>query len=186
MVTNKLSSSILRKLKKRKLYKMSTIPSMKSVITTRVDPMQATRLYADSRIIGSTSMCPAGAPYINFDEYYRPVGGSSRRSLKLDDASCSSLVYSVKQKLGHENTERPILGPCNPGDRRGDDFLYGNFRSNMARNIYKDNKSANFVSPYQGSNMREADQPSSIMSTYEPQTARSGSLSHNALIQPNR
>src|ERR1700743_2271666 len=99
-----------------------SIPSMKSVITTRVNPSQAERLYADSRIIGSNMMCPAGAPYLNFDEYLRPVG-SGKRGLNLNDASCSSLVYSVKQKLGHENTERPILGPCNPGDRRGDDFM---------------------------------------------------------------
>lgn len=163
---------------------MTTVPSMKSVITTRVDPMQAMRLYADSRIIGSTMMCPAGAPYLNFDEYFRPMGGAGKRNLKLDDASCSSLVYSVKQKLGHENTERPILGPCNPGDRRGDDFLYGNMRSNYVYNIYKDGKNAHFVSAY-GNHMRDADNIPANNAIFEPQTARLGSLTNNALIQPN-
>jgi hypothetical protein len=157
---------------------------MKSVITTRVNPSQAERMYADSRIIGNTMMCPAGAPYLNFDEYFRPMGGAGKRNLKLDDASCSSLVYSVKQKLGHENTERPILGPCNPGDRMGGDFLYGNARSNMMFNIYKDNKNGHFVSAYKD-HMRAADQIPISRATYEPQSARMGMMSHNALIQPN-
>lgn len=160
-----------------------SIPSMKAAITTRVDPLQAEKLYSESRNLGSTLMCPAGAPNINYDEYYRPLGGSAKRTLLLNDASCSPFIYSVKQKLGHENTERPILGPCNPGDRKGGDFLYGNSRSTLPNNIYGD-KNAHFTNVY-SPHMKAADTVPLPNTDYERQTAKPLNMSHNALIQPN-
>ena len=47
---------------------MSTTRSFKSAITTRVDPIDASRLYYESRAMGNPSTCPASAMDVDVDE----------------------------------------------------------------------------------------------------------------------
>ena len=162
---------------------MTSTVSFKSAITTRVNPETAQKLWSESRNLGNTLMCPAGAPSLSFDEFSRPVGGSPRKTLLFDDASCSPMVYSAGQYIRNENSQRPILGPCNPGDRLGADFMLGNMRSNITDNIYNTGTNK-FVSVY-GSHMKQPDEVPVMNHMYDPRTAKPLTTSHNALIQPN-
>ena len=112
---------------------MSSIVSYKSAITTRVNPQEAEKLYSESRTLGNVMMCPASAVNINMDEYQRPVGGSKKNTLLLDDASCSSLIYPTNEKIRNENAIRPMF---DTNDRTLYNFMYGN-GVQVVSDIYK-------------------------------------------------
>jgi len=160
---------------------MTSIYSMKSAITTRVDPQTAFRLFDESRQLGHPATCPMNALEPDTDEFSRPQGGARHRMIRLDDPACSQFVYSTSRKILHENAERPVLGPCNPGDRGGGDFLYGSVRDRYPGNLYGEGDRGAFVSPFLGLKPDEG-QPE-YTRTYEPQTAKPLTLSHDGLIK---
>ena len=160
---------------------MTSIRSFKAAITTRVDPLDATRLFSESRQLGNPATCPASAMEPDVDEFSRPLGGARFRLIKLDDPSCSSFVYPVSRRLKHENAERPILGPCNPGDRGAGDFMYGSVRDRYPQNVYGDGgmrgKFASYKKP------KEDGQPV-YNTSYTASSTRPLSLSHDSLVKP--
>lgn len=160
---------------------MTSMRSFKAAITTRVDPLDAIRLFSESRQLGNPATCPASAMEPDVDEFSRPLGGARFRLIKLDDPSCSSFVYPVSRRLKHENAERPILGPCNPGDRGAGDFLYGSIRDHYPRNVYGEGgergKFVSYTRPQES-------YPVYNTSTYAPSATRPMTLSHDSLVQP--
>lgn len=154
---------------------------MKSAITTRVDPVTAFRLFDESRQLGNPATCPMSAMDPDVDEFSRPQGGARYRMIKLDDPACSNFVYSTSRRLKHENAERPVLGPCNPGDRGAGDFLYGSVRDRYPENLYGEGSRGAFVSPFLG--LKPDEGVPEYTKTYEPQTARPLTLSHDGLIK---
>lgn len=165
---------------------MSTIQSMKAAITTRVNTEDAFRLFG-SRSLGAGAFCPSGAPNINVDEYGRPVGGTGFKTLYLNDPACSNSVYSIQRRLRHENAERPILGPCNPGNRGGGDFLYGNVRTRWPEEIYGNNGDrGEWGSPYVNHMLRPPEgAPVAFNTTFPKSLAQPYTLSHDALDRPH-
>lgn len=162
----------------------TSVNSLKSAITTRVNPVDAERLFNDSRFLGNPEMCPKSAMNPDVDEWGRPQGGARHRLLLLNDASCSSSVYSLGQKIRHENAERAILGPCRPGDRGGGDF-YGKGRDNFPKNLYGEGNRGNFVSPYKYLRQPEFGTPKPNYTTpFEPASARQFNMSQDALVTP--
>jgi hypothetical protein len=161
----------------------TSITSLKSAITTRINPANAERLYNESRVLGNPAVCPLSAQAPDVDVYSRPQGGARYRLLYLGDAACSHFVYPTSQRLKHESAQRPIIGPCNPGDRGAGDFLYGSVRDRFPQNLYGQGTRGNFVNTYVG--MRPADGPPPMYTTsYEQATARAPTMSHDALITP--
>jgi hypothetical protein len=164
----------------------STIQSMKAAITTRVNPEDSSRLYYESRALGNPATCPTSAISIDVDEYGRPMGGSGFRTLYLADPACSQFVYSTSRRIKHENAERPILGPCNPGDRGAGDFLYGTARERWPKQIYGPNQGrGDWVSPYTGHMMKPPEGKPVYTTNYPPSAARPLTLSHDALDRPH-
>ncbi len=163
----------------------TSITSLKSAITTRVNPANAERSFHEARALGNPKICPRSAYFPNVDEWGRPVGNSVHRTLLVADAACSNYVYPLTRKLKHENAERPILGPCNPGDRGAGDFLYGSARDRFPKNLYGEGSRGNFSSPFVG--FKQADgvpKMSKYNVAFEPATARPPSLSHDDLVMP--
>lgn len=161
----------------------TSINSLKSAITTRVNPANAERLFQEGRSLGNPAVCPRSAQEIDVDVYGRPQGGSRYRLLELKDPACSHFVYTLNSRLKHENAERPILGPCNPGDRGAGDFLYGSIRDRFPQNLYGQGDRGKFVRNYEG--IRQPDGPAPMYNhSYEPTTARPMTLSQDALIKP--
>lgn len=154
---------------------------MKSAITTRVDPVSALRLFDESRQLGNPATCPLSALDPDVDEFSRPQGGARHRMIKLDDSACSNFLYSTSRRIKHENAERPVLGPCNPGDRGGGDFLYGSVRDRYPENLYGEGSRGAFVSPFLGFKPDEG--IPQYTKTYEPATARQLTLSHDGLVK---
>jgi hypothetical protein len=128
-------------------YKMAgtSITSLKSVITSRVDLGQVDRQYSSSRALGHPDTCPISAMNPDVDQNGRPLGGSGYRLQYMDDPACSMFVYPLAKKLRHENAERPNLGPCMFGDRGGGDFL-AYHRDDNPIDIYGFGTRGNFVS----------------------------------------
>lgn len=87
----------------------TSINSSKAVNSTRVNPVEAIKQYDETRQLGSPLMCPSSAIYVNVDPSGRQLGGNAYRFLTLNDPSCSSLVYSLSNKLRDELNERPIF-----------------------------------------------------------------------------
>lgn len=160
---------------------MTSIQSMKSAITTRVDPLNALRLFDDSRQLGNPATCPLNAMDPDMDEFSRPQGGARYRLINLNDPACSQFVYTTSKKLKHENAERPVLGPCNPGDRGAGDFLYGSVRDRYPENLYGEGDRGAFISPFLG--LKPDEGIPEYTKTYEPQTAQPLTLSHDGLIK---
>ncbi len=161
----------------------TSINSLKSAITTRVNPANAERLFQEGRTLGNPAVCPKSATSIDVDVFSRPQGGARHRLLELRDPACSHFVYKLSSRLKHENAERPILGPCNPGDRGAGDFLYGSVRDRFPENLYGEGDRGNFARPYVG--MRQPDgPPPAYTHSFEPTTARPMTLSQDALIKP--
>ncbi len=165
---------------------MSDIRSFKAAITTRVDPTQAERLFSESRQLGNPMCCPKSAMDPNVDEFGRPLGGARHRLLLMNDAACSQFVYPCSRKLRHENADRPILGPCDPGNRGAGDLIYGSARDHFPQCIYGEGCRGNFVSPYLTGIRSPEEFPEDVHITYEKQTAKPLILSHDALTKPFR
>uniref|UniRef100_A0A6C0JQY2 Uncharacterized protein n=1 Tax=viral metagenome TaxID=1070528 RepID=A0A6C0JQY2_9ZZZZ len=159
---------------------MSTTRSFKAAITTRVNTEQASKLFNESRQMGNPMTCPGSAINIDVDEFSRPLGGAGYRMAYLNDPSCSSFVYPVGRKIRHENSERPILGPCNPGDRGAGDFLYGSVRDRYPENIYGHGTRGNFVKSH---GTVEEGYPT-YATNYSSSAARPLTISHDALTRP--
>lgn len=153
---------------------------MKSAIATRVNPDAANKLYSESRTLGNPAMCPLSARHVDADEFSRPLGGASYRLLLTNDAACAPFTYTPQRKLLHENAERPVLGPCNPGDRGGGDFLFGNVRDAYPKNVYGEGDRGNFEI-YK----RLAEPiPNDYSTEVTPDFRKPLTLSHDALIRP--
>jgi len=164
---------------------MSSIQSLKAAITTRVNPEEASKLYYEARAMGNPATCPASAVHADVDEFGRPLGGSGYRMLYMADPSCSHYNYPASRMLRHENASRPILGPCNPGDRGSGDFLLGSIRDHFPMGIYgEDGNRGKFVSPYIGGLMRPLEDIPQYTKSYTPDLTRPLTLSHNSLIKP--
>jgi hypothetical protein len=165
---------------------MSTTFSMKAAVTDRVNPTMALRLFDESRQLGNPIMCGNSAKSINVDEFGRPQGGAGYRLLELDDAACSSFVYPLRDRMLHENYDRPMLGPYQPGQRGYGDLMFGGVRDNYPQNIYMD-----INDPYRGSfnptqtkilapiDSRSPSAP--YNTTYTPDLTRPLTINHNAL-----
>jgi len=82
--------------------------SLKSVQATRVDLQKAMNHYSESRHLGKKEMCPAGAKYLNVDEFGRPLGNNKEAFLEYKDAACSHL-YTTTRKIMNENLTRPVI-----------------------------------------------------------------------------
>lgn len=161
---------------------MSSTRSMKAVITTRVSPADADRLFSSSRQLGNPLMCPVSAQHPDVDEFSRPQGGAMHRMIHTNDAACSSYTLTVNKLLDYENAERPILGPCDPGNRGGAD-LQGQFRDHSPRNLYGQGMRGNFVNEY-GQYLKPPEGTPHYVMAYEPATAAPLTISHDALIKP--
>lgn len=161
---------------------MTSIQSLKSAVTTRVDPTTALRLFSESRNLGNPATCPLGATEIDVDEWGRPQGGARHRLLKLNVPECSGKLYPVSRMLAHENATRPILGPCSHGDRGAGDFMYGSVRDRFPKNLYGEGTRGDFVSPF--TSFKPDEGIPEYTTNYLPSTKRQLTLSHDALIKP--
>lgn len=155
--------------------------SMKSVVTTRVDPTKAEKLYYESRALGNPETCPINARFPDLDEYGRSLGGGTYRLGKFDNASCSSFIYSPTSLIAHENNDRPILGPCSAGSRGGGDFL-GVRRDRNPNNLYGELDRGNFKTGL--NTLRPSESTPVYTTSYLDNTARPLTLSMNAITNP--
>lgn len=162
---------------------MSSTQSLKAAIIGRVDPVLAMKLFDESRNLGNSQMCPSGALNIDVDEFGRPQGGAGHRMLRTDDAACSGSFYPARLRIKHENSERPIIGPCSPGNRGAGDFLYGSVRDRFPENIYGEGKRGSFMSIY-GASLNPKDNSIPVNLTIPSNSKQNTSFSHDAVISP--
>lgn len=162
---------------------MTSVRTLNPVITSRVDPANSERLFSESRQLGNPLMCPAGAMNPNIDQYFRPQGGAGFRLIKTTDSSCGRFLYPVKDRLIHENADRPHIYPCNADHDTGDTLL-GSVRNNTEMNIYdsKDPRDINYVSHYNNrKHIQKLNRNSLNNTAYNKNITRKNTMSHNAL-----
>lgn len=116
--------------------------SLKSSKIGRVSTEHSDRLFAASRRLGESAMCPAGAHSIHHDIYGRPV---SQNTLVMTDADCAKYTSRPSQRhIAIENAHRPYTPICASGLRSPSDLSSMN-RDKLPKNLYGEGSRGNFV-----------------------------------------
>lgn len=143
---------------------MSTLNSLKPVVTNRVSNPDAERVYSQSRILGHPLGCSRTAQRVHTDVYNRP---SNIDTLNVSDAACSNFISPVWRRIAQENTHRPMLGPYALGERGKTDTMPGVARDAIPDNIY--GRRVPFQNDY-GYNLKRKDKD--ISKTYISEPSR--------------
>lgn len=126
-----------------------SVQTLKSVLGSRIDLGQASRLASQRQNLGEGLMCPASSGDIAFDIYGRPA---DQNTLRLTDSACSNYTkFPAARRIEVENLERPYLPICAAGLRGAADTM-GVGRDVLPQNLYGEGHQGNMVRHYPTAN----------------------------------
>ena len=159
---------------------MSKIQTLKAANSVRVNTGLAPELYAASRMLGESLMCPAGAQLLQNDIYGRPA---SQNTLPMNmDASCAQgSWYPSYRQIAIENQVRPYIPVAAAGMRGSADFM-GVGRDLTPVDLYGDGNSGAFVRQYSTHNNAPFEVASCRKPTVFHRREQPSTLSHDSQI----